>query len=115
MNISSWVPDRKVVVGGLGSIAAWGLLKGLSVLTGIDIGAYLQPLVDALCSGLLACPVSPDATAVLGLLLGWGASYLLPPSTQDVLRRVNAELVAKAVADPEHPLTQEAIDAAKKE
>jgi hypothetical protein len=86
-----WFPDRKVIATGLTGIASWLILTVLAHY-GINL------------------PVDPT---VLSSILGWLAGYIIPPSQQDIVRRLNDKIVAIAAADPSIPVSGPLSDAPK--
>lgn len=79
MVVSNYIPSRKVIAGGLAGIASWAVLTGL---------------------GYFNVPVPLEWQALLPTLIGSAISYLVPPSTKDVIRRIDDQLVAIAGRDP---------------
>ncbi len=80
----SWFPDRKVLAGGLAGLVAWGLIT-VSTAYG-----YPPPIDQTVLAGVLA----------------WLASYLTPPSAQDIINRLNDDIVKQAQLDPNVPVTK---------
>lgn len=73
--MATWFPDRKVLAGGIGGVATWAITLVLQ--------HYHVPV--------------PDPTILSGVV-GIGLSYLVPPSAQDVVKRVNTDLLTLANA-----------------
>lgn len=71
----NWLPDRKILVGGLASLLAWVL-----VLCAAKLG-FVLPLEQA--TALVA--------AVYGIV-----AYLVPPSVADVVKRVDETIIRLA-------------------
>lgn len=85
---SSWIPDRKVLAGGLASVIAWAII---------------------LAAGRAGLPVTPDLQPLLVTAVGMAFGYLVPPSKQDILKRLNDDLVRIAQNDPNIPVTKPAV------
>lgn len=83
--MSGYWPDRKVLAGGVGGIATWGVMQ-----VALHYGFAITPDMQALISGGV----------------GWLLAYLIPPAQRDILRRMNDQLVAIAAADPSIPVTK---------
>lgn len=84
MALSQFIPDRKVLAGGVTSVAAWGVTQ-VAVHYGI--------------------PITPEMQGYIAAALGWLVAYLVPVAQRDVLRHLNDELVAIAQKDPSIPVT----------
>src|SRR5690606_20396094 len=69
-----WVPERKFLAGGLAGIAAWLLSLVTVRYLGIDV------------------PIEVSGPFIVSA--GTSAYYLMPPSAQDVLRRIDGDLKA---------------------
>jgi hypothetical protein len=82
---TSWVPDRKILAGGVAGVLAWGVSVALRHY-GIELDANAQSILVAAIGGLI--------------------SYVTPPSQQDVLRRLNDGIVQVAMDDPKIPVTR---------
>lgn len=82
--MSKWIPDRKVWGGGSTAIVAWLLVQLLQTYAGV------------------ALPPGSDAT--LAALLGFVVAYLLPPAAQDVVKRVDGQIIDLIAKDPTIPL-----------
>lgn len=80
----SWLPDRKVWAGGLAGFAAW-----LLVLAATRYGV----------------PLDLQTASILVAAVGGGVSYLVPPSTRDIITRLNDGLVKMAQDDPSIPVS----------
>jgi hypothetical protein len=89
----NYIPDRKIWAGGLSGIAAWAVLQVLA--------HYNVTLPNP--------PFSPEGLAAV---IGWIASYLIPPSMQDKVKRLNDDVVNFAKNSPEAPA--EAKEAVRK-
>lgn len=81
--MTSYIPDRKVVAGGLAGILTWALML-VAGRYGIVIDAGMQPVL----------------VSFVGTLIG----YLVPPSRRDILKRIDDQIVAIAAADPKVPV-----------
>lgn len=79
------IPDRKVIAGGVGGVLAWLILMAASK------------------AGI---PISADVQAQLAGVIGWVLAWAVPPSTRDIITRLNNDLVAQAKADPTIPVTK---------
>lgn len=79
MNPVSWLPDRKVLAGGIAGILAW-----LLVFIGNKYGMGITPDVQSLLTGAI----------------GWAVAYLVPSSVRDVINHLNDDIVQIAAADP---------------
>lgn len=82
---TTWIPDRKIWASGLAYVAAALLVKLVETHAGIDVPPFLEDW------------------APIGLAGAVG--YFLPPSVQDVLKRLNDQLVAVAALDPKIPVS----------
>lgn len=69
-----WIPERKFLAGGLAGAAAW--------------------LVSMLASRYLGIEISAEAIGPIIVAAGSSAYYLVPPSAQDVLRRIDGTMKA---------------------
>lgn len=78
----SWIPTRKVLAGGLASVAAWGIT---TVLTHYG---YTLPIDQTLLTSGIA----------------WIAAYITPSSARDIITRLNNDLVRQAQDDPTVPV-----------
>lgn len=83
---ANWIPDRKVVAGGLAGIITWAAMLAAGQFLGVHLDPSLQPAI---------------ATAV-GTLI----AYATPPSLRDKIKRLNDEVVAIAADDPTIPVTK---------
>lgn len=68
---SRWIPDRKVLAGGLSACATWLLLEVIEYL---------------------GVPVSSDVAGMLVTLASSLAGYLTPPSVKDIAKRLDRDL-----------------------
>lgn len=98
--------DRKVWAGGLASIAAWGLLAGISAASTklghpFDLGAFVQPLIHQLWPLVAGASPEPSAQGLLAILIGQALAWALPPSEWDIVKRLNDRLVALAQKSPD--------------
>jgi hypothetical protein len=80
----NYLPDRKVLAGGIAGIVTWGL-----TIVAARYGVVLTPDMQALIVGGV----------------GWAIAYIVPPSQHDIVKRLNDDLVAIAAADPNIPVT----------
>jgi len=80
----NFLPDRKVWAGGIAGIAAWGIL-GVATHYGITL------------------PIDP---AMLAGTIGWLIAYIVPPAEQDIVKRLNDDIVKMAQNDPAVPVTK---------
>ena len=83
----TWPPDRKIWAGGLS-----GLIVAVIVFT----------------AGHFGYTIPPDLQAVIPVLFGYIVSYLMPPSMQDVIKRVDDTVIAIARASNESPASAKA-------
>ena len=67
-----WIPDRKVWAGGLVAMGAWLVVTAIEAASG-----------NAL---------DPGVRETIAALVGLGAQYLVPPSAQDILKRIDARM-----------------------
>lgn len=74
--MSKWIPDRKVWAGGVTMIVAWLIVQALNVYAGAAI------------------PIGADA--VLSFAIGKGVEFFVPPSTRDLITKLDNEIVAYA-------------------
>lgn len=92
----SWLPDRKILAGGIGGLLAFGILSGAK-----HYGWDLQPLADMI--------VPPPGTVnVLAILTGGittGLAYVVPSSAKDIEKRLNDQIIAMAQANPNVPVS----------
>jgi hypothetical protein len=79
---SSWVPDRKVLAGGIAGLLVW-IVSIIAGRYGFVIDASMQPMLILGVTTLMA--------------------YVVPPSVNDVLKRLDNELVKHAQEDPNYP------------
>lgn len=70
--MSKWIPDRKVLSGGIAGIATW-----LILLTASAMG---YPLVE------------PGAEEGVAGVVGFVIAYIVPPSVRDVVKRIDARI-----------------------
>lgn len=84
---TTWIPDRKLWASGLTYVVAAIIVKSIEAYTGFDVPPFLEEW------------------APLGL--AGSVAYLVPPSVQDVLRRLNDEIVTIASRDPKTPVSPE--------
>lgn len=84
---ASWVPSRKVIASGLAGIVAWAIFT---------VAAHYN----------IQLPL--DQTALTGIIM-WVVAYVTPPSLQDVLRRLNNDVVKAAQDDPDTPVSKPAV------
>lgn len=82
--MGKWLPDRKVLAGGLSGVVAWGIMLGLS---------------------MAGVPVPAETQALLVTVISTAMGYLVPPSQRDIVKRLNDQLVAVAAADPGIPVS----------
>lgn len=85
----NYLPDRKVLAGGVAGIITWGL----TVLAG-RYGIVLTPEMQSLIVGGV----------------GWAMAYLVPPSQHDIIKRLDNDLVAMAAADPKIPVSMNRVN-----
>lgn len=78
----SWLPDRKIVAGGVAGIVAWGIAAGLKHY-GVELDANAQTMLVGLVTGLIA--------------------YVVPPSQRDILKRLDDNLVQIAQNSDAYP------------
>jgi hypothetical protein len=78
-----YFPDRKVLSGGVAGVVTWLILLALGYFN-IDVPA--------------------DVQATLPLIIGYVISYAVPPADQDIVKRLNDDLVNMAKADPSVPV-----------
>lgn len=71
----SWFPDRNVLAGGVVAVVSW-IIIAVSGHEGLPIPLEFQALIPA--------------------ALGYIVTYLLPPSVQDVIKRINDAIVRVA-------------------
>ncbi len=83
---TNYIPSRKIVAGGVSGILAWAILSGL---------------------GYYNVPVPEEWQALLPTILATIVSYIVPPATQDVIRRIDDKLIAIAGADPDSAVSRE--------
>lgn len=83
--MATYMPDRKVVAGGLAGIITWALMLAAGHF-GFALDASLQPAIASAVGTLIA--------------------YATPPSQRDVIKRLNDEIVAIAANDPTVPVTK---------
>lgn len=72
MNVSKWIPDRKIIATGVGGVVAWLLVQVANTYLGMDIGLE-------------------SATAIVGVV-GTALGYLVPESVESTLRKADALL-----------------------
>jgi len=84
--MTNWIPDRKVWGGGATAVLAWLVVQLLQAYGGVTL------------------PPGSDATIAAGI--GFLASYVLPPSAQDIVKRVDGRIVEILAADPKIPLAK---------
>lgn len=84
-DITRWIPDRKVVAGGVAAVTAFFVMMGLNTWAGLDIG------------------YETASAAVGGVFLL--VSYLVPQSFNDWLRRADKFLL-ELVEDDEPDETE---------
>lgn len=80
-----WLPDRKVLAGGLAGVAAW---------------------LIAMLAARYGFPMTPEQQTGLVGLIGWAVAYMVPPSERDIVKRLNDGLVKMAQDDPTIPVTK---------
>ena len=85
MALANLIPDRKVLAGGVSSVAAWGVTQ-VAVHYGV--------------------PITPEMQGYVAAGFGWLIAYLVPAAQRDVLRHLNDELVKFAQNDPRIPVTK---------
>ena len=83
-----YLPDRKVLAGGVAAVGAWAI---------------------ALAAARYGYPIDPSLMPGLVILIGYAISYFVPPSQQDILKRLNDELVKLAQDDPNIPVTKPVV------
>lgn len=69
---SSFIPDQKVLAGGIGGAAAWLIIMALEHFAGISISSDV--------AGLIVAAIVP--------LVGW----VVPPSVADVAKRLDTDI-----------------------
>lgn len=84
----SWVPDRNVLAGGIVGVIVYILQTGADSL-GVTIPMSLQPL--------------------LPIAVGFVVTYLLPPSAQDVAKRINDGIVKLAARMPASDVSERTV------
>lgn len=82
--MNKWFPDQKVLAGGLGGVTAWGIML---LLTQFGIN------------------VPPGLEAAIPVMVALVTKYLVPAADQDVIRRLNDDIVAMAAASKSIPVT----------
>lgn len=79
--MTKWIPDRKYLAGGISGVIAWGL----SSFAGLDGELSLQ-----------------IATAVAAVI-----AYFVPPSVNDIIKRVDDTIIGLARQSPNSPASAE--------
>lgn len=79
-----WLPDQKVLAGGLSGIGAWLIILALQHF---------------------GVAVPPDAQAQIAGLFGLVIAYAVPPAKRDIIKRLNDGIIAAAGANPNVPVT----------
>lgn len=69
---SRYIPDRKVLAGGLGGLLTWLVLLALEHFFGIVI--------------------SSDVAALIVAIVAPSISYAVPPSVQDIAKRLDRDI-----------------------
>lgn len=82
--MSRWIPDAKVLAGGIAGVLAWMATIGLAS-AGVEIPAET---VGALVAAVMAL-----------------VAYLVPPSTRDIIKRVDDTIIDLARQSPDSPAT----------
>jgi len=80
-----YFPDRKVLSGGIAGVITWVILLALNYFN-IDVPGDLQ--------------------AALPLIIGTIISYAVPVADQDIVKRLNDDLVKMAADDPSVPVSK---------
>lgn len=83
--MSRFIPDRKVWAGGLAGLISWGLVAAL---------------------GRYGITLTPDQSLMLSGMIVGAVQYITPPSTWDIIKRLNDSLVKVAADDPRVPVSQ---------
>lgn len=83
--MNHYLPDRKILASGVAGVGAWALM--------IIAARYGYPLDPGLMPALVA-------------LVSTAIGYLVPPSQQDILKRLNDDLVRIAQDDPKIPVSK---------
>jgi hypothetical protein len=90
---TSWTPDRKVMAGGVAGLVAWGLMV-VAARYGYVVPAEMQPVLSTVVSIAIA--------------------YVVPPSQQDILKRLNDQIVAVAENRDDIPVTKPPVPPASR-
>lgn len=80
--------DRKVAAGGVAGVIA-AFLMMLARKFGYPIDVEFQPFIVA--------------------AVGSAIAYVVPPSKQDILKRLNDDIVKQAIEDPKIPVTPNVV------
>lgn len=89
--MNKFIPDRKVLAGGVVGVLTWLVVLILRQTTGLDLG--------------------PDAQSAISGVVGLIAAYVISPSQQDIVKRLTNYLVAVASADKNSPVSAEVLKA----
>lgn len=81
-----WLPDRKVLTGGVSAVLAFFVLAALAA-AGLDLPAEYQTML----------PVA----------IGYAISYLVPPGKRELIERIDDKLVELAANDPRSRVSAE--------
>lgn len=78
-------PDRKVWAGGIAAVLAWFIIGALEKYGHVTL--------------------TPDMRTMITGMVATAISYIVPPTTRDIIKRLDDNLVAIAMADPKIPVT----------
>lgn len=70
--MKKWIPDRKILNGGIVAVVGWFILTGLREFTSVDVDTEVQAFVTGVVT--------------------WAYMYVLPPRASDTLNRVTKPL-----------------------
>ena len=79
--MTKWIPDRKYLAGGIAGIVAWAL----STWAGLDAEVSMQ----------------------VGTALAAVVAYFVPPSVNDIIKRVDDTIIGLARASADSPASPE--------
>lgn len=81
-----YFPDRKVWAGGIAAVLTWFICGAIETYAHV--------------------PMTPDMRTMISGLVATAISYVVPPSTRDIIKRLDDGLVAMAADDPSIPVTR---------
>jgi len=80
-----WIPDRKVLAGGLAGLLAW---------------------LVAMVASRYGFPLTPEQQTYVAGAIAWAVAYFVPPSKRDIVKHLNDDIVRMAQDDPAVPVTK---------